>query len=148
MKESIEIERLRNIFRFALCICADSSVMKSSPDYIMEKYNKFIGVSTNDSIEGFDSFNEYIKIWGEGSNKVKNQVIFLHLFEVYSKRIIDISNIIDYFERYIGSINKVSGEEISGLHTKLEMIIKSWINTKSIDVKILRDIKLKELNVY
>lgn len=45
----------------------------------------------------------------------------------------------------VGSINKVSGEEIDGLHFKLEMLIKSWINSKSIDVKILRDMKIKEL---
>lgn len=155
--KNLEIERIRNIFRFSICICGDSSVLKSSPDYIMEKYDKFIGLELKNGLIDYDLLNsfkitEYKERWGCESDNIKNILKFLFNFEFLLEIrnrfnfhvLVSIVDVIEIFEKYIGPIGKIT-HKTYGLHPSMEELVITLVNLESVGIEVIRDIKIKDL---
>jgi hypothetical protein len=127
-------------------------LLKQSPDYILEKYNHWIGFEptvehkmyTPDEMTYF--FNQYWKIWRPSSkdinNKLKNILMYLH-----STQNLCLLTMSEKFEEYIGPLEMISDVKYKkGLHKLTEGFIEDLLigNKKNIKV-IIRDMKIKEL---
>jgi hypothetical protein len=127
-------------------------LLKQSPDYILEKYNHWIGFEptvehkmyTPDEMTYF--FNQYWKIWRPSSkdinNKLKNILMYLH-----STQNLCLLTMSEKFEEYIGPLEMISDvKDKKGLHKLTEGFIEDLLigNKKNIKV-LIRDMKIKEL---
>ena len=127
-------------------------LLKQSPDYIIEKYNHWIGFEptvehkmyTPDDMTDF--FNKYWKIWRPSTksinNKLKNILMYLH--STQSLSIIEMS---EKFEEYIGPMSMISDQENkSGLHHKTNIFVDQILERNIKNVKIvLRDMKIDNI---
>jgi hypothetical protein len=144
------LNKLINLLSFNLNLsryCDVGPLINQSPDYILEKYNHWIGVYaitdypnyTPDDLTTF--FNQYHKIWKSDIYYVKRHLLYLQETES-----LEMTTMVDSFERYFGPIEMISDVIKPGLHFKLEDFKKDILigNKKNIQI-ILRDMRLKEL---
>ena len=88
-------------------------LLKESPDYIIEKYNHWIGFESTVEHKTYtpddmtDFFNKYWKIWRPSSkdinSKLKNILMYLH-----STQNLSLLTMVEKFEEYIGSLSMIS----------------------------------------
>jgi len=150
MEEDKNLNKIRNLLSFNLNLnkhCDVGPLVKQSPDYILEKYNHWIGFEpvsyhsgyTPDNLMPF--FNQYHKLWGDNIFKVKRQLLYLMETEN-----LQLTNMVNSFEKYFGPIEMVSDLKKTGLHVLLERFQNDLLIGNKEDVKIiLRDMRLKEL---
>jgi hypothetical protein len=133
-------------------------LLKQSPDYIIEKYNHWIGFEptvehkmyTPDDMTDF--FNKYWKIWrrfncktpctDDVNNKLKNILMYL-----YSTQNLSLLTMVEKFEEYIGPLHMISDmQDKKGLHHRTEKFVHQLLEKNANNVKVvLRDMKLKAL---
>ncbi len=127
-------------------------LLKESPDYIIEKYNHWIGFEptvdhktyTPDDMTDF--FNKYWKMWKPSTEdincKIKNILMYL-----YSTQNLSLLTMVEKFEEYIGSLSMISDiQDKKGLHHRTEKFVHTVLEKNAINVKVvLRDMKLKTL---
>jgi len=113
-------------------------LLKQSPDYIIEKYNHWIGFEptvesklyTPDDMTDF--FNKYWKIWKlntESYHKLKNILMYL-----YSTQNLSIITMSEKFEEYIGSMSVISDTpNKTGLHHRTNKFIDIVLRNMKID---------------
>jgi len=150
MEEDKNLNKIRNLLSFNLNLnkhCDVGPLVKQSPDYILEKYNHWIGFKpvsyhsgyTPDNLMPF--FNQYHKLWGDNIFKVKRQLLYLMETEN-----LQLTKMVNSFEKYFGPIEMVSDLKKTGLHVLLERFQNDLLIGNKEDVKIiLRDMRLKEL---
>jgi hypothetical protein len=139
------LNKIYNLFKFNLIfseIILDNELYKHSPDYILDKYNRYIGFEPKSNFIELDSdkslTSSYEKIWK--SDLVKRQILYL------SKSGLNLLNMFDVFEKYIGPISSIKEVEEAGLHHNLELELNKILNVNSNNIKIiLRQLKLNEL---
>jgi hypothetical protein len=139
------LNKIYNLFKFNLIfseIIIDNELYKHSPDYILEKYNRYIGFEPNSNFIESDIdklvISTYEKIWK--SDLVKRQILYL------SKGSLNLLEMVDNFERYIGPVSSIKEVEEMGLHRNLELELNKILNVNSNNIKIiLRQLKLNEL---
>lgn len=126
--------------------------LSQSPDYIIEKYNHWIGFEpivdnkmyTPDNMIVF--FNKYWKIWRpdtKGINfKLKNILMYLH-----STQDMNLLNMVQKFEEYIGPVRMISDlSDKKGLHHKLDMYLPVVLENNKDNLKVvLRDMKIENI---
>lgn len=127
-------------------------LLKQSPDYIIEKYNHWIGFEptvehkmyTPDDMTDF--FNKYWKIWRPSTksinNKLKNILMYLH-----STQNLSLLTMVEKFEEYIGPMSMISDQaNKSGLHHRTNNFVDEILegNKKNIKV-VLRDMKIDNI---
>jgi hypothetical protein len=146
------LNKLMNLIRFNVNLSqyADvGSLERQSPDYILEKYNHWIGFEpvtphphyTPDSLHNF--FNLYRRIWGD-YDQVRR-----HLLYLYQTKSMNLVQMVFYFEQYFGPIDLISAIEKSGLHTIIERDFLPKVieaNKENLTI-ILRDMRIKSLNL-
>ena len=124
-------------------------LLKQSPDYILEKYNHWIGFEstvehklyTPDDMTDF--FNKYWKMWRPSTEdinkKLKNILMYL-----YSTQNLNIVLMSEKFEEYIGPMNMISDiPDKKGLHHKSDLFINDVLEKNKDNVKVvLRDMKI------
>lgn len=124
-------------------------LLKQSPDYILEKYNHWIGFEptvehktyTPDDMTYF--FNKYWKMWRPSTddinNKLKNILMYLH-----STQNLSLLTMVEKFEEYIGSLSMISDvPDKKGLHQRTEKFIDEVLEKNINNVKVvLRDMKI------
>lgn len=146
------LNKLMNLIRFNVNLSQYvdvGSLERQSPDYILEKYNHWIGFDpvtdyphyTPDGLHNF--LNLYSKIWGDYTH-VKRHLIYLYL-----TKNMNMIRMVTHFERYFGPIDLISDIEKSGLHHIIERdfipkVIKA--NRENMTI-ILRDMRIKSLNL-
>lgn len=126
-------------------------LLKESPDYILEKYNHWIGFEptvehkmyTPDDMTDF--FLKYWKRWRvyeKYSVEVKNILMYL-----YSTQNLSLLTMVEKFEEYIGSLSMISDmQDKKGLHHRTEKFVHQLLEKNANNVKVvLRDMKLKAL---
>ena len=146
-----ELNKLINLLRFTLLFRND--LYNQSPDYIIEKYDHFIGFQptveyrfyTPDNMATF--FLKYNKRW-----KVNDTKTIMILRYLYTLSFSDNENIfqlmVKKFEEYIGELEHISSEPKRGLHTNLESVVSIITSNKLKELTpILRDLKLKSIGV-
>ena len=120
-----------------------------SPDYVLEKYNHWIGFTptvenklyTPDDMINF--FNQYWKTWRPGADningKLKNILMYL-----YSTQNMNLLNMFNKFEEYIGPVSMINSTSLKGLHeiAERDFVPKVIEKNKEYITIVLRDLKL------
>jgi hypothetical protein len=123
-----------------------------SPDYVLEKYNHWIGFTptvenklyTPDDMINF--FNQYWKTWRPGADningKLKNILMYL-----YSTQNMNLLNMFNKFEEYIGPVSMINSTSLKGLHeiAERDFVPKVIEKNKEYITIVLRDLKLSNL---
>jgi hypothetical protein len=150
---SKEYNQIVNLYKFNINFSkyADNKLMYMSPDYILEKYNHWIGFTptveykmyTPDDMSTF--FLNYWKRWRvyeKYSVEVKNILMYL-----YSSQSLQATEMFSKFEQYIGSVSMISDfPNKRGLHVLTEEFVLEVVNSNSENMKvILREMKLRTL---
>ena len=122
-----------------------SDLLSQSPDYILEKYQYWIGFKptikcklyTPDDMTDF--FLKYWKRWGIFEEySVKNILMYL-----YSTRSMNLLLMSERFEEYIGPMSMISDVDKRGLHHLTERFVGEVLEKNKDNVKIvLRDMKI------
>jgi hypothetical protein len=132
-------------------------LLKQSPDYIIEKYNHWIGFEptvesklyTPDDMTDF--FNKYWKLWRKYNNgpstkdinlKLKNILMYL-----YSTQNLSIVLMSEKFEEYIGSMSMISDTlNKPGLHHTINKFVDEILEKNKNNVKVvLRNMKIDNI---
>ena len=144
-----ELNKIANLLRFTIIYF--DKLYNQSPDYIIEKYDHFIGfeptvpyrIYTPDNMETF--FLKYQKRWGVNSPKIDMILKYLLSCQMGPT---DLKFRLRKFEEYIGGLELIQSEPKMGFHPNLEDLIESIINNSSEEIKpILRDLKLKSIGI-
>lgn len=113
------------------------------PIYILEKWNKYIGVKPN-KLELYSSNEQtikWLKTWNvnnEDWEELKEIVTFIQVVNMKALVVSggnkgnkfiqwSPSELLDEFERLIGDKNKISKDEYKGLHELIEKEIEYWL---------------------
>lgn len=134
----------------------NNELLSHDPSYILEKYNHWIGfeptvdfkVYTPDSMTDF--FLQYSKRWATydryckvdpstGKSRVKN--ILMYLYSTQNMNLVQMS---EKFEEYIGPMNMISDvPDKKGLHHLTEKFVGEVLEKNNDNIKIvLRDMKI------
>jgi hypothetical protein len=144
-----DLERIHNLFCFNVNFSKfvyNEELWKQSPDYILEKWNHWIGFQPDNSDlsypESLDDFmDKYLKIW-KNIDGVKNILIYLKLTE----QRLDLMTMVFFFEKYLGPISMISPISTKGLHPNLYEFVETVIGRNDDNItKVLRDMKLGQL---
>lgn len=141
---TIQIENLLTFFFLYCGIDKSCDIHLTSPDYLMEKYTKIIGVELPDtSYKNFllnsDLYNTWINRWG---NKVPDSLMMV-IIETYGKPFTFI-NLIDTFEKYIGDVNSINKNRYYHIHFKLQAFVSRFI-ANEISLSDKRHLTLKNI---
>lgn len=137
--------KLDNLINFSFNFhrCSDINFLYQSPDYIMEKWDKYIGIRPDFNNINFNcneeiKINEYYNIWGDS---FINKKIILFIFRMNNSNFLP-SNIIDIFEETTGiDKSNITTDKYLHLHTNLIAFKNKWLET----TVIKRDYKLNLL---
>jgi len=133
-------------------------LLKQSPDYILEKYNYWIGFKptivhkmyTPDDMTDF--FNKYCKMWRPSTKdpdyallnnfKLKNILMYLH-----STQNLNMVLMSEKFEEYIGPMSMISNEpDKRGLHHVTHNFVDQVLEKNKDNVKVvLRNMKIESI---
>jgi len=127
-------------------------LLKQSPDYILEKYNHWIGFEstvehklyTPDDMTDF--FNKYWKMWRPSTEdinkKLKNILMYL-----YSTQNLNIVLMSEKFEEYIGPMSMISDTpDKRGLHHVTHNFVDQVLEKNKDNVKVvLRTMKIESI---
>jgi hypothetical protein len=157
-----DLERIHNLFCFNSNFSkyvGGESLLKQSPDYILEKYYHWIGFKpciegllyTPDDLSTF--MTRYFSIWrsnngglirlNKSSTDLQRVLIYLKLTESR----LNLMEMVSIFERYIGPISMISPETKKGLHEVLyrDLVVPVIERNDTNITIVLRDMKLKQL---
>lgn len=127
----------------------NNDILSHSPDYILEKYNHWIGFEptveykmyTPDNMTNF--FLDYWKRWRVYNDKYGKEArnILMYLYSTQSMNLIQMS---EKFEEYIGPMSMISDvPDKRGLHHLTEKFVGEVLEKNKDNVKIvLRDMKI------
>jgi hypothetical protein len=127
-------------------------LLKQSPDYILEKYNHWIGFTptvesklyTPDDMVDF--FNKYWKVWRPSTKdinlKLKNILMYLHFTQ--NLNVITMS---EKFEEYIGPMTMISDfSDKRGLHHLTNKFVDEILEGNKNNIKVvLRNMKIDNI---
>jgi hypothetical protein len=127
-------------------------LLKQSPDYILEKYNHWIGFTptvesklyTPDDMVDF--FNKYWKVWRPSTKdinlKLKNILMYLHFTQ--NLNVITMS---EKFEEYIGPMSMISDTpDKRGLHHLTNKFVDEVLEGNKNNIKVvIRDMKIDNI---
>lgn len=146
-----------------------SDLTYQSPDYILEKFNKWIvgeeprkywemipkfrsfemkDVDLDEVVRGLDdsrifAYMEYQRIWGRsGFEKIRPILLYLLLTDN-----LNLYNMVNQFERIIGPVKSINSNETNGLHVLIirDMLPKVLELNSSAIKNILRDLKINSV---
>jgi hypothetical protein len=142
--EDIYQNKIENILKFTVLFTLHEKIKSYSPDYIIEKYDRWIGIKPI-NIEYYNNVEilEYEKIWGDIID-VKPQINYIIEICKLKYDSTNIESILKVFEKCIGDPNSVKSEIISGLSAPLNYKVNYIMKTNDI-TKIIRDLKLRDL---
>ncbi len=124
-----------------------------SPDYVLEKYNHWIGFEptvehklyTPDDM--IDFFNKYWKTWKLNCESIESGKLKNILMYLYSTQNMNLLNMFNKFEEYIGPTSMINSTSLKGLHVFAERNMVSAVIEKNKEyiTIVLRDLKLNEI---
>jgi hypothetical protein len=149
--EDKNLNKILNLLRFTVCLNGGGThtkLLSQSPDYIIEKYEHWIDIQpitdyphyTPDDLISF--FTQYEKTWGKGSSiDVRRHLLY------FGDTNLNLSRMVQSFERYFAPIQMISSEIKSGLHPLSDKFTKDILELNGWNlVPLLRDMRLRDLN--
>lgn len=133
--------QLNNLVRFSLNFHEDMDIkiLSTSPGYILEKWNRYIGVKpytleTDAFYSGcFDDLHFYYKwseTWNNKDTDIKNIIFIIRNVNEYMfYNDFTITDLVNIYKSYM-DVSKVNDYEEKGLHPLVEEIAEKWINSK------------------
>ncbi len=150
---SKEYNQIVNLYKFNINFSkyADNNLMDMSPDYVIEKYNHWIGFTPtveynmytpDDMINFFHKYWKRWKIFDKYDKDVKNILMYL-----YSTQSLQAIEMFSKFEQYIGPVTMISDvANKRGLHVLTEKVMFEVIEGNSKNLKVIfREMKLRTL---
>lgn len=143
MKES----QFRNLYYFLYLYngIGGEDIFAQSEDYLLEKYNKLIGIDLPNTsykkiLDNNTTYIKYKSIWG---HKLIPDSLMMFLCETFNNKTLRIKRIYPIFEMLIGSINKINEMEYEHIHPKLKEVIIRVVNENILtDTETIRDINI------
>lgn len=152
--------KIKNLVNFWFLIWY-SDLKDMSPDYIMEKWSKYIGIDIEkinifdlskntwvnevDNLSFFSisgSFENWVSKWSvDNPEKYKNIFIFLSL--IHSNGFLTLSEIIEAFEENIDKVDEINDVLYGNLHPLISSKIEKWLLLPVNN----RDFRLEILNI-
>lgn len=155
--------KIKNLVNFWF-LTRYSNLENTSPDYLLEKWSKYIGVQKfknnlefktrgnmvsiimtigEDDMFNLESLEKWKRRW-----YIKNDdelLINIYLFTTINKSKIDwtLSEIIEIFEKNVAKIDDINGSEYVNLHKVISNIVDEWFLVPVNN----RDFKLEILNI-
>jgi len=137
----MKTEQIINLFEFtSIFLSGDLDILKQSPDYILEKYDKIIGADIKINQDVSILYLDWKKTWGE-NEKVKSIFLFLEYIVIcdFANKSqnnhwlthITIEQFKSVFKKYIGDINYINDHE--HMYNSLHFILKD--NLTSVFIK-------------
>lgn len=142
---SPSVERLLNLHRL-VCVLHDLVEKNHSPDYVLEKWNRYMGEEVKLVDAAKDSsyvvrFYVYKKVWGEVALEIRSIYYFISLLENNYR----VKNIFKWFEYFGGDFDKIPSERQKGLHELLQQKSYEMLNKDKTCQALLRELKIKEV---
>jgi len=152
---SPEFTKFMNLIRFNINFSrfiSGNDPLSQSPDYILEKYNHWIGFEptidhkmyTPDDMTDF--FNKYWKVWRPNTNQINGKLknILMYLYSTQNMNLLLMS---EKFQEYIGPLEMIGSYPMKGLHEVTERdFVPTVIDKNKEDIIIvLRDLKISNL---
>jgi len=149
--EDKNLNKILNLLQFTICLNGGGThtkLLSQSPDYIIEKYDHWIGIEpitdyphyTPDNLISF--FTQYEKIWGVRSSiDVRRHLLY------FGDTNLNLSRMVQSFERYFAPIQMISSQVKPGLHPLSDKFTKDILELNGWNlVPLLRDMRLRDLN--
>lgn len=113
----------------------DGHYYEQSPDYILEKWDKYIGVTPTKKkdvplIENYHK--KWISkddIWDLDFDKLDSVIGYLDSINKRSIHHWSVSDLIRIFEECIGDVNEINDSPYDSLHALIKRQIVNWLNT-------------------
>ena len=122
--------QLKNLAYFTVLIGGESHVDEwaHSPDYVVEKYNTFIGVNkpNQDGVVADIPLISYLSKWGYSTDY--NNHVFNYMSEILTikqSKTIGLSDMIQVFENCIGDINSICND--NHLHRPIHVVLRDQL---------------------
>jgi len=139
------LERLVNLISL-ISIFLTEPLLKSSPDYILEKWKWFIGdivLDKNLPTEDSESYIKYKKTWNIQDDNIKGIFYFLS-----SCVKISLQKMINAFINFGGDLNKISSIKKRGLHPNLYRYVLDVFDSNPDVIKaFVRQMKINDLEL-
>lgn len=141
--------RYMNLLRFAVNFSkyASNDLFDQSPDYVLEKYDHWIGVNPVTghpyyTLDYENFFHRYQKRWRCDTTPIKRHLLFL-----LDSEHLHLTSMVNSFEKYFGPIDLISDHQKSGLHVIIEQeFIPKILELNEKQVKsILRHLKIDQV---
>jgi hypothetical protein len=133
--------KIDNLVRYSL-FChkvMDVDMLGNSPDYIIEKWTKFIGFKpTKDSnyysqVRNDTRYIKYKNRWNLSDSDFDDiAYIMAFTYAINDYGIKNVSSLIDMFQSNFGSIYNINDVLYNGMHTLLVKAVDDWINNANI----------------
>ena len=130
--------QLDNLINYYILYCSftDYDVLNTSPDYLLEKWEKYIGIKDIQNpnkvldIESkyYHTFKEYQNKWGEESLWVKDILEFTMVLNTKPYNLCCPSELVKTFNDMIGDVNKINNYTYNGLHDILKRKALEWVD--------------------
>jgi len=128
--------KLKNLIYFTLNFHSqlDCELKNQSPEYIMEKWNKYIGfeIQDNSKINGSQIIGKfYLDRWGQSQyisyDEFSTIYNYLEPISNYDLSELRLEMIVDYFRKFVGDLEMINADIYNNLHPlKLEAVNK-WL---------------------
>lgn len=128
--------KIDNLIKFSFNFHKNMGVYwyDESPDYIVEKWDKYIGVNPtirkeSPMIESY--FQKWRKgdIWSVDFDKLESILSFLIAINKRAISCFHVSDLIRIFEEYIGDVDLINNKPYDNLHALIKKEVIKWLNT-------------------
>ena len=153
--------QVRNLYCFFYMYCGivhGSDLVTTSPDYLMEKYQSFIGIPLIDDdgrdydMELFaletksDTYLKWYNTWIKNGKSPIPSKLMCFMVDTYDDgKSAYFKYLLESFEKYIGDFSLIS-DKVNPIHPVLEDSIKQMIEENILFTKEdLRDLKLRNI---
>ena len=144
-----QIEKLYTFYFLYNGIEITSNLTQQSPDYLMEKWNKLIGIPGNKTkypeLRESELFQEWEKIWLRGrENPIPDNIMMLLIKSHHREnngKYCQFVKLCNLFQTYIGKTYEITQDEYNHIHFLLIERVQKVIN-RTITKEDLREVLL------
>lgn len=147
-----QIEKLYTFYFLYNGIDRKCNLLQQSPEYLLEKWYKIIGLEVNDTkypeLQESKLFQEWERIWLKGRENPISDNIMMLLIKSHPRenngKYCQFSKLCNLYQTYIGKTFAITQEEYNHIHHLLVESVQKVINS-TIDREDLREVLLNNM---